>query len=56
MTVAGLIGYALLRVAIVAVPVFIAVEVIYFVRRWRNENKRDTRIPRNTTRLNEWEK
>lgn len=37
MTVAGLIGYALLRVAIVAVPVFIAVEVIYFVRRWRNE-------------------
>lgn len=56
MTIVGLVGYALLRVAIVAVPVFIAVEVIYFVRRLRNENKRDTRIPRNTTRLNEWEK
>lgn len=38
MTIAGLIGYALLRVAIVVVPVFIAVEVIYFVRRWRNES------------------
>lgn len=35
MTIVGLVGYALLRVVIVAVPVFIAVEVIYFVRRWR---------------------
>lgn len=43
MTIAGLVGYALLRVAIVVVPVFIVCEVIYFVRRWRNESKRDTR-------------
>lgn len=38
MTIVGLVGYALLRVAIVVVPVFIAVEVIYFVRRWGNED------------------
>lgn len=49
MTIAGLVGYALLRVAIVAVPVFIAVEVIYFVRRWKNDNKRDSGIQRNIT-------
>lgn len=43
MTIAGLVGYALLRVAIVAVPVFIAVEIIYFVRRWKNETSRNIR-------------
>lgn len=49
MTIAGLVGYALLRVAIVVVPVFIAVEIIYLVKRWRNDNKRDSGTQRNIT-------
>lgn len=40
MIIVGLVGYVLLRVVIVVVPLFIICEVIYFVRKWINENKR----------------
>lgn len=36
MTTACLIGYALLRAMIVIVPLFITIETIYLIWRWKN--------------------